>query len=410
MFSSVSIVNGKNSGVNYRWYVLTLATLTHAFVLAMPWISLPVLFKEISEDLELSLVQIGAVWGAISLGSVFVVLIGGSLGDRFGVKRTLSTLCFLTGLSGALIGLSNSFSSLAVTVFLFGLLGAIVPINVHRVASIWFTGRQLGLANGIVAVGVGLGFTVGSMISATILSPLLGGWRNVLFLYGAISIGISILWILTRNEPSQVESSANSARPVTLRQSISHVAHIRVIWSLGFIMLCQLACTQGMIGYLPLYLRDMGWTAASADGTLAAANVASTVVVVPVAFLSDKLGSRKIVLLAAMLATTIGVGLLSVVGGAMVWVSAIIALASRDGFMAVTITMITETKGVGAVYTGTALGLAMTLSRLGGAISPPLGNSLASINPSLPFILWAAFGLLALFGCYFVREAGQGRR
>jgi MFS family permease len=406
----VSIFNGKNSGVNYRWYVLILATLTHTFVFAMPVMSLPVLFKEISEDLELSLVQIGAAWGAVSLGGMCVVLIGGLLGDRFGVKRTLSTLCLLTGLASALIGLSGSFTSLAVTIFLFGLLSVSIPINGHKAAGIWFPGRQLGLANGIVAVGMGLGYTAGSMISATILSPLLGGWRNVLFLYGTISIVISVLWILTRSEPGQVESSASSVPAVALRQSLSHVAHIRVIWFLGLIMLCRMACIQGVTGYLPLYLRDMGWTAASADGALAAANAASTMVVIPMAFLSDKLGSRKTVLLAAMLMSTIGVGLLSVVGGAMVWVSAILALAFRDGFMAVIITLITETKGIGAVYAGTALGLAMTLSRVGAAISPPLGNSLASTNPGLPFIFWAALGAIALFGLYFVKDTGRRQR
>ncbi|GAI98627.1 unnamed protein product, partial [marine sediment metagenome] len=189
----------KSNGSNYRWYILTLGALTHTFAVAMPMMSLPVLFKEISVDLDLNLVQIGTVWGMASLAGMFVVLIGGLLGDRFGVKRTLMTLCFLAGLAGALRGLSGSFISLATTMFLFGILNASIPINVHKVASIWFPGRHLGLANGILSLGMGLGLTAGAMISATILSPLLGGWRNVLLLYGAISIGISILWLLTRS-------------------------------------------------------------------------------------------------------------------------------------------------------------------------------------------------------------------
>ena len=403
----MSIVNYKNSGSGYRWYVLSLAALTNTFAFGIPMMSLPVLFKEISEDLELSLVQIGVVWGVVFLGGLFVVLIGGLLSDRFGVKRTLSALCFFNGLAVALVGLSGSLTSLAATIFLVGLININIPISAHKSAGIWFSGRQLGLANGIVALGMGLGYAAGSMVSATILSPLLGGWRNVLFLYGAISIIISVLWLLTWSEPAQVESSAGSSRPPALRQSLSHVAHIKGVWPLGFILLGQFACIQGMVGYLPLYLRNMGWTTAGADGALTAANVASTVVVVPVAFLSDKLGSRKIVILAAMLLTTIGTGLLSVVGGAMVWVSAIMALISRDGFMAIVITTITETEGIGAVYAGTALGMMMTLSRLGTVVSPPLGNSLASINPGLPFIFWAALAAMAFFGFYFVKETGR---
>lgn len=400
----------KSNGSNYRWYILTLGALTHTFAVAMPMMSLPVLFKEISVELDLNLVQIGTVWGMIPLAGIFVVLIGGLLGDRFGVKRTLSTLCFLAGLAGALRGLSGSFISLATTMFLFGILNASIPINVHKVASIWFPGRHLGLANGILSLGMGLGLTAGAMISATILSPLLGGWRNVLLLYGAISIGISILWLLTRSELGQVESPSGYAGTVLFRQALSRVVRIRGVWFLGLIMLGQVACTTGMIGYLPLYLRGIGWTAASADGALAASNSASMMVAIPMVLLSDKLGSRKTILLAAMLITASGVGLLSVVGGAMVWVSVIIASIARDGFMAVTITMITETEGVGAAYAGTALGLAMTLSRVGGIISPPVGNSLAGINPGLPFIFWAALAAVALFGFHFLKDTGRKQR
>ena len=75
---------------NFRWYLLGLAVATGAFVATIPLSCLPVLFKEISEDLGLSLVQIGTVWGAASLAGIFVSLIGGILSDRFRVKFLLS--------------------------------------------------------------------------------------------------------------------------------------------------------------------------------------------------------------------------------------------------------------------------------------------------------------------------------
>jgi len=400
----------KSSGANRRWYILTLAALTFTFVIGIPSMSMPVLFKEISEDLNLNLVQIGTVWGMAPLSGIFVVLISGILSDRFGVNRTLSVACFLAGLAGAMRGLSGDFITLAATMFLFGLMVALIPVSVHKTCGIWFAGQHLGLANGIVSLGMAAGFTVGTMISATILSPLLGGWRNVMFLYGAMSTVLGILWLLTRSEPSRFKSSASYASTVPFRHALSRGVHIRGVWLLGVILLGQFGCVQGMLGYLPLYLREIGWTAASADGTLASFNGASMIVVIPIALLSDRLASRKVVLLAASLITAIGVGLLSVASGPMVWVSVIIAGIVRDGFMAVIMAMIMETEGVGAAYAGTALGLAMTLSRVGGIISPPIGNSLADINPGLPFIFWAALAAVALFGYYFVKETGRKQR
>ena len=52
---------------SYKWLVLTISTFTFTFVVAIPQMSLPVLFDEISAELGLSLVQIGWIWGAGSV-------------------------------------------------------------------------------------------------------------------------------------------------------------------------------------------------------------------------------------------------------------------------------------------------------------------------------------------------------
>jgi len=403
----MSVVNGESSRASYKWYILTLAALTFTFVFAMPTMCLPVLFEEISKDLDLSLVQVGTVWGIAPLAGMFVALVGGLLGDRFGVKRVLIVACFLAGLAGASRGLSNSFTTLVATMFLFGLLTAIIPPIVHKACGIWFTKQQLGLANGVVAMGMALGFTAGAMVSATILSPALGGWRNVMFLYGAIAVALSILWLITQNESSRVESSDSNASTVSLSQALSQVIRIRNVWLLGLILVGQLGCVEGMFGYLPLYLRQIGWAEASADGALAAFHAASMIGVVPIALLSDRIGSRKVILFTATLMTAIGVGLLSVAGGAMVWSLVIFAGIVRDAFMAILMTMVIETDGIGVAYAGTAIGLVLTLSRLIGFVSPPIGNSFAAINPSLPFVFWASLAAVALLCFFFLEQKGQ---
>ena len=368
---------------------------------------MPVLFKEIAEDLNLSLVQIGTVWGIVPLAGIFVVLIGGLLSDRFGTKRIITTGCLLAGVAGILRGLSTDFVTLSATMFLFGLLMVITAPAMIRACSTWFSGQRLGLANGVLAMSMGLGFLLGSMLSATVLSPLLGGWRNVLFLYGAVSIVIGILWSLTRKEPGRDESSALSADTVSFRQSLSHVVRIRRVWIIGLILIGQVGCVQGLLGYLPVYLREIGWTPATADGALALFHAASTIATVPIVLLSDRLGSRKVVLFAATLMTAIGVGLLSATTGGGVWLAVIIAGVVRDGFMALQTTTLMETEGIGTKYAGTAIGLTHTISRVGECSSPPIGNSLAGMNLRYPFIFWAALATAALFCFYFLKDTAK---
>jgi cyanate permease len=159
-----------------------------------------------------------------------------------------------------------------------------------------------------------------------------------------------------------------------------------------------------MLGYLPLYLRDIGWPAARADAALASFHAISLASVFPLALLSDRLGSRKRFLAVATLVIATGTGSLAMAAGGLIWIAVLMAGAVRDGFMAIFMTTVTELEGVGAAYTGTALGLTTTLSRVGSLIAPPLGNSLANFDASLPFALWAAMALTGLIAFYLVDE------
>jgi MFS family permease len=380
---------------NYRWVVLTLGALTNTIAVAIPSMALPVLFKEISQDLGLSLVQIGAIWGMGSLTGILTSLIGGTIGDRYGTKRTLMIACMLTGAAGALRGLSKDFSSLSMTVLLYGFITPAIATNVHKICGTWFSKKQLGLANGIVAMGMALGFMIGSLISATVMSPALGGWRNVLILYGTLAILIGISWNFTRSTPEDFQVSPSNGNTLSLRKAFSQVIRIRRVWFLGLALMGFSGCIQGTLGYLPLYLREMGWRESSADGALASFHAFSMVFVIPLALLSDRLGRRRPILLTGALVSTIAVGLLSIAQGSIIWPLVMITGLFRDGFMAVFMTTVIETKHVGKQFAGTAVGLTLVLSSLGSLLSPPIGNSIAGINLRFPFLFWASLASIS---------------
>jgi NNP family nitrate/nitrite transporter-like MFS transporter len=367
---------------------------------------MPVLFKEISEDLGLNLVQVGTVWGMISLSGLLTCLIGGVLGDRFGLKRIITLACYLTGLTGALRGLASDFTSLVAISFIYSILSSLVMINIPKVSRIWFSGRRFGFANGVQATGMSVGFTIGAMISATMLSPWLGGWRNVLFLYGLVTIILGIVWHITVREPGKEQPSDVTAT-LSMRRAISHVSRLHSVWLLGFALSGYFGCLQGVTGYLSLYLQDIGWSPGNADGVLAAFNIAGAFGALPVALLSDRLGRRKVILSSLMIMAIVGTTLLPVFKNELVWVMAVMIGFTRDSSMTLFIVMVMESEAVGVAYAGTAMGLLQTISRLGGGVSPPLGNSLASINISMPYFLWAAFAVIGLVILGFARETGQ---
>ena len=379
-----------NSQSNYKWYILSLVMLTNVLVVAMPAMGMSVMAKEIAQDLGLNLVQVGVVWGIGSLLAIPANLLSGAIGDKIGAKRVLTICSLLAGLLGAARGLASDYVSLVIVVVF---LGAIIPFiitNGIKTAGQWFPAHQLGLANGLSSMGMALGFLLGALFSATTFSPLLGGWRNVLILFGLAGALLSIPWSLTRGFP--VHLPASGQQP-SMRAAVRHVVRIKSIWLLGAMYFGVGGCLQGLLGYLPLYLRGLGWEAMHADGALSAFQFVSLVFVLPIALWSDRLGSRKRLLGIAAGFIAIGTGLLSFVTGGLVWLAVLMAGFARDGFMAMFFTTVIEAEGIGPVYAGTAAGLTMAIAGIGFVLAPPLGNSLAAFWPGAPFILWSGLAL-----------------
>lgn len=388
----------------YRWYILVLAMLTYGSVAGAARLCMPVLFPEISQELELSKVAIGTIWGMDPLAGVFLGLPGGLLADRFGVRRTLTVVCILAGVFGALRGFSVDFLSMAAYMFLFGLMAAVTPSIVPKVTAVWFAGKRLGLANGMLNVAWSVGAVLATLSSATLLSPWLGGWRNVLFFLGAPPLLAGLLWWFTGREPRKEETASAPMVGEPLRQSLASVARIKEVWIIGFMLFCYWGSNMGLAGYLPTYLRDIGWEPAAADSAMTVFSGLGLLGVIPMVLVSDKIGSRKLVIMFSVLVVVLSTGLVPLVGITGVWILLIVGGLLRSGVMAVANTFIFETKGVGGTYGGTAIGLTNTLGMLGAFFSPPIGNSLDALNPDMPLYFWALLGLMALPLLFMLKE------
>ncbi|MBN1191380.1 MAG: MFS transporter [Dehalococcoidales bacterium] len=377
----------------YKWYILVLAMLAYGIVTGMDRMCLPVLFKEISLDLNLSMVSIGTIWGMDPLAGVFVSLPGGLLADRFGVKRTLTVACLLAGVFCALRGFSANFLTMAATSFIFGLMATVVFTVAPKTTVVWFSRSQLGMANVFLQIFMTIGSMSGTMLSATVLSPLLGGWRNVLFLLGAPSVLVGFLWLFTGREPQKSESSGLSASSIPLGQALSRVIRIKEVWVWGFLQLTFMGSMTGFGGYLALYLRNMGWTDVASDTAVTVVTAMGLIGMIPMVLLANRLHAQKPFFVFSMLALSLGLIVLPFIRGNWIFVLLILSGFLRSGAPALSNTLVMQIKGVGGTYGGTAMGLTTTIGMLGAFAAPPLGNSLESIDPGLPIIFW---GLLAL--------------
>jgi NNP family nitrate/nitrite transporter-like MFS transporter len=394
----------RKNGPNYRWYMLALASLVIALVSGAARMCLPVLFKEISINLNLNLVSIGTVWSMDPLAGILIGLPAGLFADRFGAKRTLVFICLAAGILGALRGFSVNFITLAATMFLYGLLGATAPNIVAKVTALWFDAKRIAMANAIVMVSWSLGSIASSMTSATLLSPALGSWRQVMFFWAVPCFLLGFVWLFTGREPEKGEVHQITNVTTPFRQALAHVIRVKQVWVIGLLTLAHYGCSMGFMGYLALYLRNIGWSNTAADGAFSVMNGVGTLGVIPMVLLSDKIKSRKAVLAISIIVFTAMLALLPFVNTAGIWLLLILTGFLRAGAPSIINVMVFESEGIGGAYGGTAMGLTSTVGMVGAFLSPPIGNYFAKYSPGAPILFWAALSALAIIPWFFTKE------
>jgi MFS transporter, NNP family, nitrate/nitrite transporter len=389
---------------NSPTYVFILACLMGFFVTGGGRMCLPVLFKDIASDLNLSLVELGTIWGLDPLAGVFISIPGGMLVDRFGVKRSAFAICMLGGIFCGLRGLATNFGQMAFITFLFGFSAAMTVNVVPKITAIWFRAQHVGLANAVFMVSIYAGQMTATMFSATVFAPLLGGWRNLLFVLAVPAIVLGILWLTTGDRPKSVQQQPSRSEDATLWQLLSHVIRIREVWIMGLVIMSAMGSITAVNGYLPLYLQGQGWSVAESGGALTLMLAVSLVGSIPVIFLSNRLRSLKPMFIVSMLTMGLSLGMLLILNGPSAWLTLAICGLVRSVPPVLVNVFIIEMPEIGSKYTGTAVGLTNTVGMVGGFLIPPLGNALAVIDPGFPILFWAIIPALFIIPVLFVKD------
>ncbi len=122
----------------------------------------------------------------------------GILVDKFGPKRTYSTLLGFGSLPCFMFAFAESFEQLALARFLLGFIGAGFVIGIRMVGE-WFPAKQVGMAEGIYG-GWGNFGSAAAALSLPTLALIFGGnegWRYAIAVTGAISLIYSVVYFFS---------------------------------------------------------------------------------------------------------------------------------------------------------------------------------------------------------------------
>jgi NNP family nitrate/nitrite transporter-like MFS transporter len=122
----------------------------------------------------------------------------GILVDKFGPKRTYSTLLAVSSVPCFMFAFANSFEQLALARFLLGFVGAGFVIGIRMVGE-WFPAKQVGIAEGIYGGWGNFGSAAAAGV-LPVLSLIYGGdegWRYAIASTGMVALVYSVIYFFS---------------------------------------------------------------------------------------------------------------------------------------------------------------------------------------------------------------------
>jgi CP family cyanate transporter-like MFS transporter len=344
-----------------RWWMLgSLWTLYASFGLVAG--SLAPLLDRVRVDLGMSRAEIGAALGAWPFVYLFVAIAAGRVLDRIGLRWGLALGAFGIAASGFARAAAQGRTSLWLAVALFGLGGPFVSIGAPKLVSEWFDPSERGRAVGIYSTAGATGSVVALLVAGP-LRVLLGSWRWVLVVFGAVGVLAGIGWIRVARRPSGEPVVGSDRRPAWNLLGDRTVRWVMVL-AIGSFFL-----GHSIGGWMPEMLRTSGWSETGAAWVVALGSlcgIAGSVLLPPLA--TDR---RRGPLLAGLL-LLIGVALWPLLGESRVLHLAVAPLVgtARVTLVPISMLILMSSPQVDARRMGAAGGLFFTAGEIGGVAGP----------------------------------------
>ncbi len=374
----------------------------------------------LQKEMSLSNTQLGFIFSAFAYPYLLFQVVGGSLADRFGARRTLLVCALVWSLATLLTGLATGFASLVAARLLLGLgEGATFPAATRAMAD-WTPPALRGFAQGITHAFARLGNALTPPLVVAL--TLAFNWRGAFLVLGAVSLLWVVAWALvfrddprahpaiTEDELARLPQPAARAglSPAAWRRLAARMAPVTVVY------FCYGWTLWLFLSWVPLYflhayhldLKRSGWFA---GGVFLAGVLGDTLGGV----LSDALLRRTGNVVLARLGVVVPSLLLAMVCLLLLWttqdaVTAALCLSGGFFFAELTIgPMWAIPMDIAPAQSGTASGLMNAGSALAAILSPVVAGWLIDRTGdwNLPFA--GSIALLALGAALSLRMRPQ---
>jgi MFS family permease len=207
------------------------------------------------DELHLSASQIGLLLSVFFWTYVPGQILAGWLAEKINPYRTYALGLALWSGSTALTGVASGFSMLIALRLLLGLGESVAFPCSSKLIAQHLPQHRLGVANGMIAMGLSLGPAFGTFAGGLLMAQL--SWRPVFLLFGLVSL----LWLWPWLSVTRHLSKADDAPKVDAAPPFRAILARREAWGAGLGHFCNNYAFYFVISWLPLYLvKSRGFT------------------------------------------------------------------------------------------------------------------------------------------------------
>jgi cyanate permease len=349
------------------------------------------------------------IWGMSPLGIMVAVVAAGSISDHIGSRWGTAIGIFICAFIGALRALPESHVWLAALMFFYGVGMAFIIPNLPRLVGLWFPQERLGLATGTVTIGLAAGGALSMALSASVLAPAVGGWRNLMWALGIVVFFLGLLWVAVVREPGGSKDAPTHGSE-SMREAFAAVMRVRDVWFLAAMYLFFITGYISFIGHFPDVLVGKGISEAKAG--LLTSIILWTVIPMNILgpHICDRLGLRKPFILPLAIMTGLVITSLGSVLGAPLIILMIVFAVAFGSFGPLIFVLPMEVEGVGPSRSGMALGLMLMAGNLGGFVGPIAVGKLLEIGIMPAFLMLGACYILVAVFYLPIKETGPKRK
>jgi len=372
-----------------------------------------VFFSAIIEDLQFSREALGLYLTIIALSAMFAFPVLGKLIVKYNSQVVIGICVIVTGIAFAAYSQCTQlwhFYLVSVIVGAFGAGTSTLPASI--LLTNWFNDKR-GLAMGIAFTGSGIGGMLCNPLAQWVINNY--NWQMAYIVLAVLFLAVTVPFVIfiIKLHPAMKGMTAlgdtGELEEATAMHGLSAGEAVKNLsfWIIALCFLILEMITFGVQNNIPIYLKDLGYTA-TFGATIAAAYMGLLVLgKLLMGSILDKWGAR--------IGIIFGIGML--IGGMFAFINAgvmtmvvvfVIAFA-----LACPMTTVLSSYIVGHVFGnldyGTIYGLIQIFATIGLAVSMPLSGAIfervGSLTPTWYLFIGMALAVLALFIFLLGRQA-----